>query len=90
MKVVCKIYKGIEYVQLNELPVAQQHSLLENQSEHLFIKILIDGKILGSCIQYKDYSFWYENVYRNKPALVAEPEPRLQETVEVESSLALK
>ena len=87
MKAVCKIYKGIEYVQLNELPVTQQFSLLESQGEQLFIKILVDGKILSRCIQYKDYSFWYENVYKTKPALVSEA--RIPQAVALEADLAL-
>lgn len=88
MKAVCKIYKGIEYVQLNELPVTQQFSLLEGQGDHLFIKILVDGKIVNRCIQYKDYTFWYENVYRAKSPVVVS-EGRMPKTVIIEPDLAL-
>lgn len=87
MKAVSKIYKGIEFVQLSELPGSQQFSLLEGQSDHLFIKILVDGKILSRCIQYKDYCVWYENVYRAKPAAVV-TDARMPAAVALEPKLA--
>jgi hypothetical protein len=63
MKVECKIYKGIEYVQYNELPQAQQEKLLQTLQHDFFIKIMIDGKIVGQCLQYKDYSRWYDKIF---------------------------
>jgi hypothetical protein len=63
MKVPSKVFRGIEYIQLSHLPQAQREKLLETLNQNLFIKILIDGKILSDCLQYKDYTFWYENVY---------------------------
>jgi hypothetical protein len=64
MKAEIKIYKGIEYVQVNLLPVEQQNIISQTLSNKLYIKILIDGKIIGNCLQYKDYELWYNNVYR--------------------------
>ena len=64
MKAELKIYKGIEYVQVNLLPAEQQNIISETLSNKLYIKILIDGKIIGNCLQYKDYELWYNNVYR--------------------------
>jgi hypothetical protein len=64
MKAETKIYKGIEYVQVNQLPAEQQNIISETLSNKLYIKILIDGKIIGNCLQYKDYELWYNNVYR--------------------------
>ncbi len=64
MKAELKIYKGIEYVQVNQLPAEQQNIISETLSNKLYIKILIDGKIIGNCLQYKDYELWYNNVYR--------------------------
>jgi hypothetical protein len=64
MKAELKIYKGIEYVQVNSLPAEQQNIISETLSKKLYIKILIDGKIIGNCLQYKDYELWYNNVYR--------------------------
>jgi hypothetical protein len=59
MKADSKIFKGIEYVQVSELPQAQRELLMQTINPDLFIKLLIDGKIIGNCLQYKDYSKWY-------------------------------
>jgi hypothetical protein len=60
MKADVKIFKGIEYVVVNELPPLQQTMLLDTINHDLFIKIMIDGKIISQCLQYKDYSKWYD------------------------------
>lgn len=62
MKVVAKYYREIEYVLVSELPEAQQE-LLKQFSEADYIKILADGKIIGPCIQYKQYNDWYNAIY---------------------------
>jgi hypothetical protein len=85
MKADRKIFKGIEYVQLQELPPAQQDKLASRQD--LFIKIMIDGKVVGQCIQYKDYQFWYENVFKTRIAVVKEA--RISEVAEIEPNLVL-
>jgi hypothetical protein len=59
-----KIYRGIEYVQLDELPNAQRERLSQTLNNDLLIKIMIDGKIINDCLQYKDYSYWYNSVYK--------------------------
>ena len=88
MKVERKIYKGIEYVVLTDLPQTQREQLLQTLSQDQFIKILIDGAIVSQCLQYKDYSFWFENVFRTKPQIVKEI---VTESVAVSSpSLVLK
>ncbi len=66
MKVDSKIFKGIEYVQMNELPQAQREELTQSIHPDLFIKLLIDGKIISGCLQYKDYSRWYSEFYQPK------------------------
>ncbi|HEX7016045.1 MAG TPA: hypothetical protein VF191_11085 [Cyclobacteriaceae bacterium] len=58
-----KLYKGIEFVQLKELPEDQQKKITESLNRELFIKILIDGHLHQDCILYKDYKHWFENVY---------------------------
>ena len=58
-----KIYKGIEYIQVSELPEAQRTILLETLNEDLLIKILANGVLYEDCIQYRDYRYWYENIY---------------------------
>ena len=70
MKVSSSIYKGIQYVQVSTLPSEQRDRLLGSINRELFIKILVDGKLLGNCLQFKDYESWFENVYR--PISIAE------------------
>jgi len=64
MKILSKVFRGIEYIQIGQLPQAQREKLLETINQNLFIKILIDGKVVRDCLQYKDYDMWYENVFR--------------------------
>lgn len=88
MKVERKLYKGIEFVVLTELPVVQREHLLKTLSPDQFIKILIDGAVVSNCLQYKDYSNWFDNVFRTRPQVVKEV---VSETVAVSSaSLVLK
>lgn len=73
MKVNSTIFKGIEYVQLGQLPEEQRERILETINRNLIIKILIDGKIIGNCLQYKDYDLWYENVFAPAKPAIAQP-----------------
>ena len=66
MMIESKIYKGIEYVQISELPQTQLERLTQTINQDLFIKIMIDGKIVNDCLQFKDYSFWYNSVFQPK------------------------
>lgn len=75
MKIACKIYKGIEYVQFSELPQAQQEKILQTLQHDFFIKIMINGEIISKCLQYKDYTRWYENVFNLSRA------PQLRENI---------
>ena len=68
MKIPSKSFKGIAYVQLNELPVVQQELISQTVHKDLFIKILIGEKIVGGCLQYSDYERWYSSVYRTNSA----------------------
>ncbi|RAW03173.1 hypothetical protein [Pseudochryseolinea flava] len=64
MKINSENFKGIEYIQLNQLPDEQRSKILESLDRDYLIKILIDGKVISNCLQYTDYSFWYENIYK--------------------------
>ena len=64
MKANAKIFKGIEYVQISELPLTQREILSNSINKNIIIKILVGGKILNDCIQFKDYVAWYENIYK--------------------------
>lgn len=63
MKVSSRSYKGIEYIQLNDLPKDQQEKIKEALNEDAYIKLLIDKSIISNCIQYKDYERWFDCVY---------------------------
>ena len=78
MKVNSKVYKGIEYIQLTDLPKEQQDLIVQYRSEDFFIKILVENNVVNNCIQYRDYDAWFETVYRKatvskKPAPVNTP-----------------
>lgn len=62
MKASATVYKGIEFVTIQELPAEQQFLL---QTEHKIerIKILIDEKIVSNCIQYRHYVAWYNKSF---------------------------
>ena len=45
-------------------PIEQKTSLLQTINPDLLIKILVDGKLMPRCIQYKDYEEWYDNAYQ--------------------------
>lgn len=87
MKVDSKIFKGIEYVQVSELPQAQREILSQTINPELYIKLLIDGKIIGGCLQYKDYSKWYLDHYQ-KQVNPTHEQPAVS-GVEIKQNLAL-
>jgi hypothetical protein len=87
MKVDSKIFKGIEYVQVSELPQAQRELLTQTINPEFFIKLLVDGKIIGGCVQYKDYSNWYLEHFQ--PQLNAGREQPSAPALEIQPNLAL-
>ena len=90
MKADSKIFKGIEYVQVSELPQAQREELAQSVNRELYIKILIDGKVVSGCLQYKDYNKWYSESYQ--PKLVSAASIREQVVVtdlDIKPNLAL-
>lgn len=71
MKADSKIFKGIEYVQVSELPQAQRDIIHQTINPDHFIKLLVDGKIISGCLQYKHYIAWYQEHF--KPAAINAP-----------------
>jgi hypothetical protein len=89
MMIDSKIYRGIEYIQLDELPSTQREKISETLNSDLLIKIMIDGKVINDCLQYKDYSYWYNSVYKQQVA--AEPIKTIEkEVVNLVPKLVLK
>lgn len=72
MKVKSKVFKGIEYVQLSELPNEQREIFLKTVNNDLVIKILIAGKVLSDCVQFKDYISWFDNIYKSPDTKTSE------------------
>lgn len=72
MMIDSKKYKGIEYVQLEELPQTQREKLSQTMNRELLIKIMIDGRIVSNCIQFKDYAIWYNAVYKPQAVSISE------------------
>lgn len=81
MKVNSKIYKGIEYIQLTDLPNEQQDLIIQHLEEDDFIKILVENSVISDCIQYKDYEAWFDTIFRkptNKNHSAPEASPVLR------------
>jgi len=87
MKVDAKIFKGIEYVQISELPQSQREILTQTINPDLFIKLLVEGKIVSGCLQYKDYNTWYQNHFQLQ--LNASREHSMITEMELKPNLAL-
>lgn len=63
MKVNSTVYKGIEFVEISALPPDQRSILLETIDPDLLIKIMVDGKLIPRCLQFKDYEAWYDSSF---------------------------
>ena len=70
MKESKRVYRGIEFICIDELP-ADQQLLLQHAETPERIKILIDTTVLSNCIEYTHYSEWFSSVYKQS---VATPE----------------
>jgi hypothetical protein len=81
MKVKSRNYKGIEYVNVSDLPESQKEKVLQTISPDLFIKILIDKEVISNCIQYKDYLHWFDNIYKSDVFLQREVHIPLSELI---------
>ena len=84
MKVKSTIYKGIEYIQINTLPKEQMDSLMKTINRELLIKILIDDKLVGNCLQFKDYESWFDLVYSSDRP-IAKAVKEKEKTLEAEA-----
>lgn len=80
MKISSRVYKGIEYVQLSDLPADQQQQVTL-ALEHTFIKLLIDKSIISNCIQYKDYENWFDKAYPEERSVTKIENPVKQQVL---------
>jgi len=73
MKIPPTHFREIDFVVVDELPVIQQE-LLKSSTNLEYIKILIDGKIIGPCLQYKHYELWFHQVYKREQTQIQQKE----------------
>ncbi|MFN3840027.1 MAG: hypothetical protein ACK4RF_04900 [Cyclobacteriaceae bacterium] len=82
MKVGPQLYRGIEFVRLEDLPPSQQILLNSSPDFPERIKIRIQNKTIDNCIQYKDYEQWFYAVYKRSVApaesLIRQPADDIQ------------
>ena len=83
-KLSIRNFKGIEYVQLGALPVAQAESLRQTLNDRTLIKILMDDVILDDCVLYSAYEKWFaNNIKEVKEPTLPQSRPSLGEPVPV-------
>ena len=63
-----KIYRGIEYVRISELPEDQKASIKNWLNMDVIIKIQTETVLMSDCIMFKDYKFWFKKIYTNAVA----------------------
>ena len=63
MKAKARLFKGIEFITVSELPPDQRMLIENSPTGPERIKILIEGKIVENCIQYSNYLQWYNTVF---------------------------
>jgi len=73
MKIPPTHFKEIDFVVVDELPENQQQALQQSTGLE-FIKILMDGKIVGPCLQYKHYELWFHQVYKREQTQIQQKE----------------
>lgn len=83
MKINSRTYKGIHYVLFADLPAAQQEKFNLAINSSLFIKIMIDNRVVAKCIQYKDYELWFDTVYKQPVPGHSEQAPQKRELTKV-------
>ena len=62
-KLESKVFKGIEFIQLGDLPDEQYEAFMKWVGQGGIITIRMNGKSCKDCVQYSDYIYWFEKVY---------------------------
>lgn len=65
-KLESKLFKGIEFIQLGDLPDEQYKAFMSWVGQGGIITIRMNGKTCKDCVQYSDYSYWFETVFLNQ------------------------
>lgn len=82
-----RVYRGIEFVRISELPEDQKSLISEWAIEGVIIKILMDKTLLSDCIQFKDYKYWFENVFSQEVQLEEKPKFKRKTTVPIKLAI---
>ena len=61
-KLESRTYKGIDYIKLTELPDEQYLAFMEWVGKESIITIQVNGNSIKNCVQYTDYSYWFDSV----------------------------
>lgn len=64
MKAKPTLYRGIEFVHIQDLPSDQQKLLKSSSNRPEFVKILIRGKVSEHCVLYTAYLNWFSTVFK--------------------------
>ena len=56
-------YRGIDYIRLSDLNEEMNQEISNWLSEDVLIKIKTEQGIERDCIQFKDFLYWFENLY---------------------------
>jgi hypothetical protein len=59
-----RVFKGIEFIRISDLPLDQQPGIKEWANNEVVIKIQTEDKLYSDCIQYKDYLYWFESILK--------------------------
>lgn len=66
MKLAPKVYKGINYIRITDLPDKQKAVYAEDQKKMELIKINTGNQVFHDCILYSVYDYWYCSIYLSK------------------------
>jgi len=73
MKLEPKVYRGINYIRISDLPDKQKAIYAEDQKKMELIKINTGDQVIQDCILYNVYDSWYSSIYlqaENEEALI--------------------
>ena len=62
-KLESRTYKGIDYIRLTELPDEQYLAFIEWIGNESIITIQVNGSSIKNCVQFSDYSYWYDSIF---------------------------
>ncbi|MDH5381693.1 MAG: hypothetical protein OEW75_12615 [Cyclobacteriaceae bacterium] len=68
-KIKSRLFKGIEFIQLRDLPANQKNNFLEWLDKDNIINIQVGSKVEKDCVQYSDYCYWFEQQENNTESI---------------------